>query len=88
MRRAKIIAALSAVLLLVILAFQNPLPVEFKFLWMAVQVPKIMLMVISAVVGAVATLIVQYALRSSQYASRASRSSAPNQTPPTSASSV
>jgi uncharacterized integral membrane protein len=81
MRRAKVIAALLVVLLLVILAFQNPLPVEFKFLWMAVQVPKIMLMVISAAVGAAGTLIIQYALRSN-------RSSAPSQTPPASTSIV
>ncbi len=68
MRRAKITAALLAVLVLVILSFQNPAPVEFKFLWMEIQIPKIMLMVLSAAVGAVVTLVIQYLLRSGRVA--------------------
>jgi uncharacterized integral membrane protein len=63
MRRAKITSAIVAVLLLVILSFQNPQPVVFKFLWIEVPVPKILLMVLSGLVGSLATLIIQYLLR-------------------------
>ncbi len=74
MRRVKIVAALLAVLLLVILSIQNPSPIEFKFLWMTLAVPKIILMIVSGFVGAVTTLIIQLLLRSGRPSSRSSSS--------------
>jgi uncharacterized integral membrane protein len=68
MRRAKVASALAAILGLVILSFQNPSPVEFRFLWMSIEVPKIMLMVAAGLVGSLVTLVIQYLLRSSRNA--------------------
>jgi uncharacterized integral membrane protein len=79
MRRAKIAAALVAVLLLVILSIQNPNPVEFSFLWMTLPVPKIILVVVSGLIGALATLIIQFLLRSGSSSSR--RPSSPSEGP-------
>jgi len=72
MRRAKIIAALVAVLLLVILSIQNPSPVEFSFLWMTLPVPKMILVVVSGLIGVLVTLIIQFLLRSGSSSRRPS----------------
>ena len=64
MRRVKLIAVLFAILVLLVLALQNPDAIDFRFLWMKFQIPEIVLLVAAGVVGAVVTLLTQVLLHS------------------------
>lgn len=58
--KAKLIAAIAVVALLVIVFLQNGEPVRFKFLFFdAIEIAKTLLILGSMLVGAVGTLLVQ-----------------------------
>ncbi len=58
--KAKLIAAIIIVALMVIVFAQNGEPVRFKFLFFnAIEIAKTLLIIGSMIVGAVATLLVQ-----------------------------
>jgi len=64
MGKTKLIAAIVAFVLLVVVFVQNSQPVQFKFLFFeSVFVSKTLLILVSAVLGAAATLLVQFAWR-------------------------
>lgn len=58
--KAKLIAAIIIVALMIIVFVQNGEPVRFKFLFFnAIEIAKTLLIIGSMIVGAVATLLVQ-----------------------------
>ncbi|MBP1686295.1 MAG: hypothetical protein H6Q33_2438 [Deltaproteobacteria bacterium] len=64
MGKTKLIAAIVAFVLLVVVFVQNSQPVQFKFLFFeSVFVSKTLLILVSAVLGAAVTLLVQFSWR-------------------------
>jgi uncharacterized integral membrane protein len=64
MAKAKLIAAIVVLILLVIVFVQNSQPVPFKFLFFdPIFVPKTALILVSALFGVAVTLLVQFAWR-------------------------
>ncbi len=64
MSKAKIIAVVVVITIIVIVFLQNDQSVQFKFLFLdPVYVPKTILILGSALLGSIATLIIQFVWR-------------------------
>jgi uncharacterized integral membrane protein len=78
MSKAKIIAAVVVIAIIVIVFLQNRQPVQFTFLFLdPVSIPKTILILGSALLGAIATLIIQFVWRHRRAASQVPSGSSP-----------
>jgi len=78
MSKAKIIAVVVVIAIIVIVFLQNRQPVQFTFLFLdPVVIPKTILILGSALLGSIATLVIQFVWRRRRRASQVPSGSTP-----------